>query len=395
MSLAAEPFTGGRRLALWAAAAGAVGLLLTAAGAAFDPRRALYAYLVAFTYWLGIALGALILLGSLHAANARWSVVLRRFLEHLPAVIPLFVLLFVPILLGRHQLFPWTVPETLEGEVRHLVELKRPYLNTPFFVIRAVLYFACWTAVAELLRRWSIRQDAAGGVALTRWQRRLGAGSLPLLALTVSFAAFDWLMSIDPRFYSTIFGVYWFAGSFLAAFAVVIIAATLTRADPTQFGSRMNLEHFHSLGKFLLAFTAFWAYIAFSQFLLLWIANVPEEVPWLILRIDHGWLWVGVFLLVFQFLVPFFLLLSRAVTRAPRTLAWVAAWVLLAHWVDLYWLVMPHLDPAGPRPSLWDLTAFVGIGGLTVAFAILRMRGSAAVPVRDPYLDDSLRYLPS
>jgi hypothetical protein len=395
MSPAAEPFTGGRRLALWAGAAGAVGLILTAAGAAFDLRRALYAYLVAFTYWLGIALGALILLGSLHAAHARWSVVLRRFLEHLPAVIPLFLVLFVPILLGRHQLFPWTVPEALEGEVRHLVELKRPYLNTPFFVIRAVLYFACWTAVAELLRRWSIRQDAAGGLALTRWQRRLGAGSLPLLALTVSFAAFDWLMSIDPRFYSTIFGVYWFAGSFLAAFAVVIIAATLTRADPAQFGSRMNLEHFHSLGKFLLAFTAFWAYIAFSQFLLIWIANVPDEVPWLILRIDHGWLWVGVFLLVFQFLVPFFLLLSRAVTRVPRTLAWVAAWVLLAHWVDLYWLVMPHLDPAGPRPSPWDLTAFVGIGGLTVAFAILRMRGSAAVPVRDPYLDDSLRYLPS
>jgi hypothetical protein len=202
-------------------------------------------------------------------------------------------------------------------------------------------------------------------------------------------------MSIDPRFYSTIFRVYWFAGSFLAAFAVIIIAAALTRRDPTQFGSHMSLEHFHSLGKFLLAFTAFWAYIAFSQLLLLWIANVPDEVPWLILRIQGGWLWVGAFLVAFQFLVPFFLLLSRDLKRKPRTLAWVAAWVLLAHWVDLYWLVMPHLDPAGPRFSLWDLTAFLGVGGLAVAFALLRMRGSAAVPVRDPYLDDSLRYLPS
>ncbi len=389
------PRAAGRRLALQAAAVGAVGLLLTAVGAAFDARRALYAYLVAFTYWLGIALGALILLGSFHASNARWPVVLRRFLEHVPAVIPLFAVLFVPIFLGRHQLFPWSAPEDLQGELRHLVEHRQPWLSTPFFLLRAAFYFACWIAVAELLRRWSLRQDTAGGIELTRWQRRLGAGSLPLLALTLSFAAFDWLMSIDPRFYSTIFGVYWFAGSFVAAFAVIIIAAAMTRRDPEQFGSRLSAEHFHSLGKFLLAFTAFWGYIAFSQFLLIWIANIPEEVPWYILRIDGGWRWVGGLLVVGQFLVPFFLLLSRDLKRRPGVLAWVAAWVLLAHWVDMYWLVMPHLDPAGPRLSLWDLTAFVGVGGAAVAFVLLRMRGTAAVPVRDPYLDDSLRYLPS
>ena len=396
MTPATAPYTGGRRLALQAAAVGAVGLCLTwVGGAAFDARRALYAYLVAFTYWLGIALGALILLGAFHASNARWPVVLRRFVEHVPAVIPLFAVLFIPILLGRHQLFPWTTPDALEGELRHLVEHKRPYLNVPFFVVRAVFYFASWVAVAELLRRWSMRQDAAGGVTLTRWQRRLGAGSLPLLALTVSFAAFDWIMSVDPRFYSTIFGAYWFAGSFMGAFAVIAIAGALTRRDPAQFGSQMSAEHFHSVGKFLLAFVAFWAYMAFSQLLLIWIANVPEEVPWLVLRISGGWLGVGGFLVVGQFLLPFFLLLSRDLKRNPRSLAWVAAWTLLAHWVDMYWLIMPHLDPGGPRLSLWDLTAFVGVGGLAVAFTIFRMRGSAAVPVRDPYLDDSLRYLPS
>jgi hypothetical protein len=322
-------------------------------------------------------------------------VVLRRFLEHVPAVIPLFAVLFVPIVLGRHHLFPWTTPDALGGELRRLAEFRRPYLNTGFFTIRAAFYFACWMAVAELLRRWSLRQDTTGSVALTRWQRRLGAASLPLLALTMSFAAFDWLMSIDPQFQSTIFGVYWFAGSFLATFAVILLAATLSRGDPSQFGSRLSTEHFHSLGKFLLAFTAFWAYIAFSQFLLIWIANVPDEVPWYIVRIGGGWLPVGVFLVVFQFLVPFFLLLSRDLKRSPRALAWVAAGVLVAHWVDLYWLVMPELDPAGPRPSLWDVTAFVGVGGVAIAFALLRMRGSPPVPVRDPYLDDSLRYLPS
>ena len=165
-------------------------------------------------------------------------------------------------------------------------------------------------------------------------------------------------------------------------------------SDPAGFGHRMNAEHFHSLGKFLLAFTAFWAYVAFSQFMLIWIANVPEEVPWYILRIDGGWLWVGVFLAVFHFLVPFFLLLSRDLKRDPRRLSLVSAWLLFVHFVDLYWLVMPHLHPEGPRPSLWDLTALVGVGGAAVAFVVWRMRGAAAVPVRDPYLEDSLRYLP-
>ncbi|ABC80575.1 hypothetical protein [Anaeromyxobacter dehalogenans] len=389
------PYLGGRRLMAMAAAAGAAGLVVTALGAVVgDPRRVLYAYLVAFVYWLGLALGALLLLGALHASNARWPVVLRRFLEHLPAVIPLFVVLFIPILLGRGHLFPWVDPHGLEGEVLHAVEHKRPYLNVPFFVVRAAIYFACWIGVAHLLRAWSLRQDEVGGHDLTRRQRALGAGSLPFVALTLTFAAFDWMMSLDPRFFSTIFGVYWFAGSFVGAFAVVIIAGNATRLDPNQFGAHMNTEHFHSLGKFLLAFTAFWAYVAFSQFMLIWIANIPEEVPWYILRIEGGWKAVGVFLALFHFLVPFFLLMNRAITRVPGRLAKVAVWILFVHWIDLYWLVMPHLDPGGPRPSLWDLSAFVGVGGVTVAFALVRMRGTVAVPVRDPYLEDSLRYLP-
>lgn len=389
-----SPYQGGRRLLSISAAVGVAGLALTAVGAAFDARRALYAYLVAFVYWLGIALGTLILLGSFHASSAKWAVVLRRFLEHVPAVIPLFVILFIPIVLGRHQLFPWVDPGALEGELRKAVLHKARYLNVPFFLVRAAFYFLCWIGVAHFLRAWSLRQDAAGGVTLTRWQRRLGAGALPLLALTVTFAAFDWIMSIDPRFYSTIFGVYWWAGSFMGAFAVTIIAASATRDDPSQFGAHMTLDHFHALGKFLLAFVAFWAYVAFSQFMLIWIANVPEEVPWYILRINGGWLWVGVFLVLFQFLVPFFALLQRAVTRSPRRLAFVSAALLVVHWVDLYWLIMPHVHEQGPRFTPWDLTAFAGVGGVAVAFTVWRMRGTLAIPVRDPYLEDSLRYLP-
>lgn len=389
------PYQGGKRLQSAGLVLGLVGLAVTALGGfAFDARRALFAWLVAFVYWLGLALGALLLLGAFHASNARWPVVLRRFIESLPQAIPLFIVLFIPIVLGMKTLFPWMTPESFTGHAHHLLEHKRPYLNASAFVVRAVLYFVVWTVVAHLLRAWSLRQDQDGALAPTRWQRRLGAGSLPFVALTMTFAAFDWMMSLDPLFFSTIFGVWWFAGSFVACFAVIILAGQATRGDPNGFGTYMNTEHFHSLGKFLLAFTAFWAYIAFSQFMLIWIANVPEEVPWYLLRIQGGWLWVGSFLVLFHFLVPFFLLLNRGITRTPARLARVAAWILFVHWIDLYWVLMPHLDAGGPRPSPWDLSAMVGVGGLAVWFTLLRMRGTVAVPVRDPYLQDSLGYLP-
>ena len=388
-------YQGGRRLLGLAAAAGLGGLALTLVGGlAFDARRALFSYLVAFVFWIGVALGALILLGAFHASNARWPIVLRRFVETVPQSLPVFLVLFVPVALGMGQLFPWAHPHGLDGEMAHAVHHKAPYLNATFFLVRAAIYFAVWIAVAHLLRAWSVRQDEVGGISLTLRQRRLGTGSLPFLALTMTFASFDWMMSLDPRFFSTIFGVYWFAGSFMAAFAVTILAAALTRGDPGAFGHHVSVEHFHSLGKFLLAFVAFWAYVAFSQFMLIWIANIPEEVPWYILRIDGGWRWVAAFLALFHFLVPFFLLLSRDLKRSPRALSAVAAWLLLVHWVDVYWLVMPHLHPAGPRPWLFDLTAFVGVGGVAVAFTVLRLRSAAPVPVADPWLEDSVRYLP-
>jgi hypothetical protein len=390
-----QPWRGGGRLLSLSAAAAAAGLGLTLLGGFLDARRALFAYLVAFVYWLGIALVVLIFLATLHAAKAKWPVVLRRFLETVPQTLPLFAVLFLPIALGMGHLFLWTHPISgLEPELVHAVEHKLPYLNAPFFLLRAAFYFAFWIAVAFLLRAWSTRQDAAGGTAFTLWQRRLGAGSLPFLALTMTFAAFDWMMSLDPRFFSTIFGVYWFAGSFQGAFAVTIVAAALGRGEKDLFASHMNADHFHALGKFLLAFTAFWAYVAFSQFMLIWIANIPEEVPWTLVRSSRGWGAVGIVLAAFHFLVPFFLLLSRDLKRSPRALALVAAWQLFMHWVDVYWLVMPRLHPDRPAPGWVDLAAFAGVGAAAVAFTVWRLRGAVTVPVRDPYLEDSLRYQP-
>ncbi len=387
-------FENGRRLPAWAAAAAVAGLGLTAAGAALDTRRALFSYLTAFTFWLGIAVGALILLMAFHASSARWPVVLRRVLEAIPLSIPLFLILFVPIALGVKDLFGWVDPmQEVNEEARRLWVLRHPWLNVPFFLVRAGFYFLCWIVVGQLLFAWSVRQDQEGGARLTIMQRRLGAGGLPLVALTITFAAFDWLMSLAPFFASTIFGVYFFAGAFLAAIGALIVCVLAVRSAGF-LGDAVGPNHLHSLGKFLFAFVVFWAYIAYSQYMLTWIANLPSEVPYYLVRERGRWRPVGAFLVVFHFLAPFFILLSRDLKRRARPLAVMAIWILIAHYVDVYWMVMPHLDPQGPRPSWTDLTALVGIGAAALGFTAWRLRGRHAMPVGDPYLHDSLRYEP-
>lgn len=386
------PFAGGRLLR-GAALVAAAGLGLTAALAALDVRRALFAYHVAFTYWVGVAAAALLLLMIFHAAGARWMVVVRRVLETIPLTTAPLLVLFLPVALGMRHLFPWVDLGGLSGEALRLWEHRRPWLNVPFFLLRAAIYFGLWIAVGHLLHRWSVRQDGSGDPELTVKQRRLAAGALPLVALAITFAAMDWQMSLDAGLASTIFGVYYFAGSFVAAVAVLILAVVAARGRGLIQG--VNENHLHSLGKFLLAFTAFWAYIALSQYLLIWIADIPEEAPWYLLRNGSGWLGVGLFLVFFHFLVPFFLLLSRELKRRPRPLALMAAWILVVHYVDVYWVIMPRLHPGGPRPSLVDLTAWVGVGAAALAYALWRLRGRRPVPVGDPFLPDSLGYEPN
>jgi len=391
----AARFEGGRTAMTRGLVAAGVGLGLTLVGALLDPTRALKAYFVAFVYWAGIGMGALLVNMAFQAGRATWYVVVRRPLEAIPLSSVLFVVLFVPVLFGLGKLFPWVDHAHLEGELRHLAEHRAPWLNVPFFLLRTAFYFAIWTALAYLLHGWSVRQDADGGIALTQKQRRLAAGALPFMAIAITFAAFDWQMSLDLHLFSTIFGVYYFAGSFLAAFAVLILAVNAMRGEGLP-GTLVNANHYHSLGKYLLAFVSFWAYIAFSQFLLIWIANLPEEVPWYLAR-GGGWKAASVFLIVFHFLVPFFLLLSRDLKRSPRALGAIAVYVLVVHYVDVYWVMMPALqhDAHGFTPHWTDLTALVGVGGAALAFVTWRLRGRAAVPVGDPYLQDSLRYDPS
>lgn len=387
-----ERFTGGRTPLLAAAAVGVGGLVLTGVGGALDARRTLFAYLFAFAYWAGLAVASLLLLGTWHASGARWPVVLRRMLETMAASLPLFALLFLPLLAGASRLYPWLGPPRpmTEKELGQL-EHKRPWLNLPFWTARSVLYFAVWSTVGELLLRWSRRQDETADVKLTRWQWALGAATLPAVALAMSFASLDWLMSLEPLFVSTVYGLYWFSGAFVGALALLTLATVLARG-PNLFGEFVNDSHRASLGKFLLAFSIFWAYMAYSQYFLIWIANLPHEVPWYEVRVKGAWEPVAIAVVGSRFVLPFFVLLSRPFKQHRRMLAAMAVWILLAHALDTWWLVVPVVSPEGPRPHWTDLTAFLGVGGAAVAFTLWRLRGHATLPVGDPYLYESLGY---
>lgn len=389
-------YHGGRREMWGAFGVGAIALAVTGGGAIAAPREAAHGYLFAFAYWLSLCLGALIILSSFHASRARWPTVLRRPLEVMAACCPLFAVLFLPVALSMPLLFPWVdVSGELGAHARQLLEHKRPYLNVPFFLSRAAFYFAVWGVVGGLLYRWSVRQDAEPGISergvrFTAWQRRLSAGALPGVVLCLSFASLDWLMSMEPLWQSTVYALYVGCGAVVAALSMVAVLASGARGAG-EFGALMGAPHFLRLGTLLLAFVCLWAYCGYSQFMLIWVASLPEEVTWYRARLDGGWLPVAVLLTVGHFAVPFFLLLSRRIKQNPRLLAGVAVGLLLMRAVDLYWLVVPALHPGRVSFHWTSLSAWLGVGGLTVAACLALARGGYLVPVRDPFLLHSLR----
>lgn len=386
----APVWRGGRRLLLGGGLAAVVGLALVGLGAVFDARRALFSYLVAFAWLLSMQLGALILLLIAHVTNARWMVVVRRLLEGMAGTLPLTAVLFVPIALGVGHLYPWVHPHGLEEHARHIVEHKARYLNVPFFLGRAVFYFAVWLVLALLLWRWSIARDRGAAPPETTRERILSAGGLPAVALTLTFAAFDWMMSLEPTWFSTAYGVYVFAGGFIAAIATLTIAAHLAgRAG--LLADLVRGSHWHALGRMMLAFTIFWAYIGYFQAFIIYMANKPEEAPFYVARLTGRWSAVGTVLLLGHFVLPFLVLLLRDLKFRPALLASVAAWIVGMHFLDVYWLVLPAYAP-GFQPHPLDLAALVGIGGAGVAFAAFCLRGHALVPARDPRLAASVTY---
>jgi hypothetical protein len=387
-----QKFQGGRSWLVRAVGAGVLFLVATALLGFKDPRTALFSYLVAYCYWAGLALAGLVLLMIFHAFHAKWMVVLRRPLEAIAAAVPLFLILFLPIALGMRHLYSWVAPGPgLSAEQMHLLEWKRPYLNVPFFLVRTVIYFVIATVLGRRLFGLSTRQDESGDIQLTVRQRRLSAGGLPIIAIVFAFAAFDWMMSLNPFWFSTMFGVYYFAGSFLGVIALLALLNAMARGKDL-YGTYVSPEHSHNVGKLMLAFTAFWAYIGFSQFMLIWIANLPEEIPFFTVRMRGAWAPLGVFLIFGHFFLPFFTLLSKNLKRQPARLAVVAVWLLLVHFADLYWLIIPTLSPDAFSFPITLVTAFIGVGGVAIAGGIWTLRGHFTVPVKDPFLSVSLRY---
>ncbi len=351
--------------------------------------RFLHSYLVAFSYFLSLSLGALFFIGIWHVTHSGWSVVVRRVTEAIAMNVLPLALLAVPIVLGIGALYPWSDPEVVAHSP--LVEGKAGFLNPTFFTIRLGVYFAIWGGLAIFYFTRSVAQDHSGDVGLTRQLQWAGGPGTVLFAITAALAGFDLLMSVEPEWFSTMFGVYYFAGSLVGFFALLPLLVF-----GLQWSGRMRLavttEHYHDLGKLAFGFVVFWAYIAFSQFMLYWYANLPEETHWYMMRTRAGWLLPSVFLIVGHFVLPFLGMMSRSVKRNRILLAIASCWLLFVHWVDLYWLVMPSVDSLRVPLHLMDLSCMVGIGGLYVAMLAVWLRGRSLVPVRDPRLAESLAF---
>ncbi len=383
-------FHGGARLfrvSLVLAALGVLGLLI---GAFVDPRQLFLAYLTAYAYAVSVAGGALIFLMIGHAMGAGWPVLVRRLTETIVASWPLLAVLFIPILAGIDLLYPWARPEALSDEAtRELIHAKHSYLNVPFFVVRSVVYLAVLTAVSVLLRRWSLERDANPRADVEGRLRALSAGGLPAVAVTFSFASFDWLMSLTPTWFSTMYPVYWFAGGFVAALALLVILTFAAQEE--GWLPEVSPSHYYALGRMLLAFVVFWAYAAYFQAFLIWIAHRPDEIVYFVDRVRGPWRAVSIVLIVVQFVAPFFALLSYRSRRNPLLLAAVAAWILAAHYLDVHWLVMPSARPHAPFHWL-DLAALLAVGGACTAFSVTRLRGRAILPIHDPALPRAIHY---
>ncbi len=391
----AEMIYDGRRLATRAAIVAVVGFVVLAIGLVVDPARTWLSYLTAFAFAFTIAVGALILLMIGYAANARWMAVVRRATEVVALPLPALAVLFVPILFGLAWLYPWhTPPAGMSEHDLAVLDHRRPFLNTPAFVVRVVLYFAIFIIASFLLRRWSRRRDGNGAapidpVAALSRERAFASAMLPPVGLAFSFAVIDWLMTLHPLWSTTMFPVTLFAGGFLTAIAVVTLVSARLHA---RGAPGLTTSHFYALGRMLFAFTVFWAYAAFFQAMLTKIANKPEEVTFYALRFHGAWLGFVWVLVIGHFALPFLFLLPRAWKFSPRAMTVASWWLVVMHLVDIYWIVIPS-QVQGLLVVHWlDLGAFAAVLGTCVAVAARRQHGVAWMPTEDPFFADGAAY---
>ncbi|MDZ7705217.1 MAG: hypothetical protein U5L04_12130 [Trueperaceae bacterium] len=359
---------------------GGVALFAGIISAFFGVASFFQSYLYAYLFWLGLALGCMAMLLVQHLVGGSWGAMIRRPLEAGVMVLPLMGILFIPLLLGMGSLYEWTHADVVAASP--ILQAKTAYLNVPFFIIRAIFYFAVWIGGAYLFWRWSQRQDD-GDSSVTAKLQRYSAPGLILYILTMTFAAYDWGMSLEPEWFSGIYGVTFMIGQVISSVAFLIgFVVLFNRKEPLS--EMVNRTRVQDLGNFLMGFTMFWAYVSVSQYIIIWSGNIVETASWYAYRMDGEWRGVALFLLVFHFFVPFLVLFSRWVKQSMRMLVWVAMWMILMRFVDLFWIIVPAFGREGFPLHLLDVVLVVGIGGLWLAAFAYWMKGKSLLPLNDP-----------
>jgi hypothetical protein len=365
---------------------GVIGLGLSVVGGFIAPHQFSYSWLFAFAFYFTLLAGCFFWIIVHHVVDAEWSVVVRRQLENLALLFVVMAVFFIPIVIFRHHVYQW-----MNVPVGHdpILDSKRAYLNWHFFLIRSIFYFVFFIGATLLFRRFSIRQDRDGNPACTINMRRVAFISLPLFGLSLTFGAYDWLLGVDYHWFSTMWGVYIFAGASGSSMSLLVLVITALR-KAGYLKETVTAEHYHIMGKWMLAFCVFWAYIGFGQYMLTWYANIPEETEYFIRRNTESWNALNLLLVIGRFFVPFAVLLMQGLKRKPSQLCLIAGWLVFMQMLDIYIVILPALHGAGVVLSIWDFIPLLGMGA-TLGFVFLWIvRRSSTFPNRDPRLLESL-----
>lgn len=366
---------------------GAAGLALCGVGWVLNPTQFYRSYLLGFLLWNGLALGCLAIAFLHQLSGGVWGAVIRRILESATRTFPLTLLFFLPLLLGIHSLYIWSNPAVVAAD--KALQHKSAYLNVNFFLLRAALYFAIWLLISYLFNKWSLAEDGASPETWSLKMQALSGPGLLLYGATVTFSSIDWVMSLKPHWFSTILGMLFIGGQGVAALSFVIAVIVLLASRP-PLSEIITGKHLQDLGTLLFAFIMLWAYFSFSQFLLIWSGNLPEEIPFYMSRMNGAWMWVGLFLVLFHFSLPFLLLLSRDLKANPKRIRRLAIWVFCLRFVDLFWIAGPAFEDGAFHLHWMDLAAPVGLGGIWISVFFWQLKQRPLLPAHDPNLEETL-----
>lgn len=366
-----------------------LGVVILALTFATDYKRAMFDYLWIYMFLLSLGLGSLAFVALEYVVGASWSTPFRRVFEVTASIIPYLVVLVIPIFFGLHDLYHWTHTDAVQTDA--VLKSKEPYLNVQFFSIRTAFCLLVWVIFYYLITKNSRKQDETGDPRLTKWNIRLSVPFMPLFFITLTVAAIDFMMSLEPHWYSTIYGLYYFAGTVIAALSINTFMTVKLR-ESGYLIKGINKDHFYSLGTLIFAFIIFWGYIGFSQYLLIWYADIPEETAWLLQRWNGSWEYISIGLIFIHFVIPFLIMVGRNSKTNLQLLKVMAIWMLFAHAYDLYWLIMPTFSPAGAPFSWCELSFPLIVAGFFMVVFKIKADRVNLVAIGDPKMQNGLEF---